>query len=177
VEIEQATGQRRCSECHEEKHLEDYHRDKHGRLGRAYACKVCVRRRKAAQMAARRAADPEKYREISRRFSQKPEAKERRRAVYAADPEPIRAQNARGRTRRAAAEGTFTTDEWLALLEMYGHRCLACGSDGPLEPDHIIPLTWGGTNWITNIQPLCRKCNGSKGNRHATDYRLTALAG
>jgi 5-methylcytosine-specific restriction endonuclease McrA len=33
-----------------------------------------------------------------------------------------------------------------------------------------VPLLSGGTDDITNIQPLCAKCNSRKGIAH-TDYR------
>lgn len=65
--------------------------------------------------------------------------------------------------KRRQAPGTFTADEWIALLERYDYRCLACGRDGvPLTIDHIIPLSKGGMNIISNIQPLCWECNQSK---------------
>ncbi|MFC7721062.1 HNH endonuclease signature motif containing protein [Nonomuraea recticatena] len=123
-------------------------------------------------MAKRRAADPEKHREIVRRQQQRPDWNERRRAAYAANPDRVRVKNARARARRANAEGTFTDEEWLAVVAHYENGCVACRAVGPLEPDHVVPLTWGGSNWISNIQPLCRSCNASKCNRHATDYRL-----
>jgi 5-methylcytosine-specific restriction endonuclease McrA len=37
------------------------------------------------------------------------------------------------------------------------------GCDGPLQADHIIPLSMGGTRGIENYQVLCRKHNISKG--------------
>lgn len=81
------------------------------------------------------------------------------------------------RAKRLDAEGSYTTQEWIALKEQYGNRCLRCHKhqfelDRVLEQDHIIPITKGGTNWITNIQPLCHDCNGMgcKGTQ-TIDYR------
>lgn len=33
------------------------------------------------------------------------------------------------------------------------------------EPDHILPVSRGGTDTLDNIRILCRRCNQSKGNR------------
>jgi 5-methylcytosine-specific restriction protein A len=34
-----------------------------------------------------------------------------------------------------------------------------------LTIDHRIPVSKGGTNDIDNLQAMCSKCNGAKGNR------------
>jgi len=60
------------------------------------------------------------------------------------------------------------------MCELYGNRCLACGDTGvALEADHVVPLTRGGTDGISNIQPLCESCNRRK-LVGTTGYRLNA---
>jgi 5-methylcytosine-specific restriction endonuclease McrA len=52
------------------------------------------------------------------------------------------------------------------LVELYGEKCYMCGrSDVPLEIEHIIPLSAGGTNDITNLRLICPKDNAFKGNK------------
>lgn len=70
--------------------------------------------------------------------------------------------------------GEFTGAQWSAIKELFGHRCLACDKREPdikLSPDHVIPISKGGKNCVSNIQPLCRKCNRIKSDK-ITDYRL-----
>lgn len=43
--------------------------------------------------------------------------------------------------------------------------CVKCGDDKKLSVDHIIPISKGGNDCITNKQTLCIKCNSSKHNR------------
>ena len=72
------------------------------------------------------------------------------------------------RNRRACklkAEGSFTAEEFQALCEKAGNRCLCCGSSGALTADHIVPLSRGGSNNIENIQPLCQSCNSKKSTK------------
>lgn len=47
-------------------------------------------------------------------------------------------------------------------------RCTYCGvpgTDAELEIDHIIPVSKGGSNHMSNLTTSCRKCNQSKGNK------------
>ena len=46
-----------------------------------------------------------------------------------------------------------------------GGRCMECAALDYLEFDHLIPVAKGGSNTVNNIQLLCRRCNGSKGDR------------
>jgi len=49
-------------------------------------------------------------------------------------------------------------------------RCAKCGTGFHLTIDHVTPKSWGGSDEPGNLQWLCRSCNSSKGNRHATRY-------
>jgi 5-methylcytosine-specific restriction endonuclease McrA len=76
--------------------------------------------------------------------------------------------------RRALAYGYsgehFTGAQWEALVRRHA-ACLRCGTDYvSLTADHVVPLCKGGANDITNIQPLCLRCNSQKGAAE-TDYR------
>lgn len=76
--------------------------------------------------------------------------------------------NSKRRTLLLNADGTHTAIEWQELKSKYNHICPACGKREPeikISEDHIIPLTKGGTNFISNIQPICRNCNSKKHTR------------
>lgn len=52
-------------------------------------------------------------------------------------------------------------------------RCNRCGhtveDDGvKLVVDHVIPRRWGGSDDISNLQPLCEECNGGKKDYYGT---------
>jgi len=75
--------------------------------------------------------------------------------------------------KRRGATGTHSLDEWKRLKERYGYICLCCKKREPevkLTKDHVIPLSKGGTNDISNIQPLCNSCNLRKFTK-TEDYR------
>ena len=74
-------------------------------------------------------------------------------------------QNNQRRALKLNAPGQHTQGEWETLKTQYGHRCPSCLRTAPeivLTEDHIIPLSKGGSNYIENIQPLCRSCNSKK---------------
>lgn len=78
------------------------------------------------------------------------------------------------RARKANSDGKHTIEEFKQLCSYYGNICLCCGKAKKLTEDHIIPLSKGGDNWLSNIQPLCHSCNSRKRNTHYTDYRKTS---
>ena len=52
------------------------------------------------------------------------------------------------------------------LLEKWGRKCTYCGQENiPLQIEHIIPKSKGGSNRISNLAIACKKCNQKKGNQ------------
>ena len=73
---------------------------------------------------------------------------------------PLKSQEYNNK-RRVRGGRSFTSDELEILISLYPF-CLKCGTDKQLEVDHIVPLSKGGSNIITNLQMLCKSCNRSK---------------
>lgn len=59
------------------------------------------------------------------------------------------------------------------LLEKWGHRCAYCdASDVPLEIDHVVPRSKGGSNRVSNLVIACHDCNQRKGNMSIKDFLI-----
>ena len=57
------------------------------------------------------------------------------------------------------------------LLEKFQRKCAYCGKkDIPLEIEHIVPRSRGGSNRISNLTISCRACNQKKGNQTADEF-------
>lgn len=57
------------------------------------------------------------------------------------------------------------------LLEKWGRKCAYCGAEHlPLQIEHIIPRSRGGSNRVSNLTLACASCNLDKGNRTAEEY-------
>lgn len=86
-------------------------------------------------------------------------------------PDVIAHLKARRYARERGAEGNHSLSEWENLKKSFKYKCAFCSEQKPLTKDHIVPLSKGGTDYITNIQPLCRNCNSKKHNK--TDFQFS----
>ncbi len=93
------------------------------------------------------------------------------------DKKHMRELDRRGNNKRRAlkkqTDSFYILGEWELLKKQYGYRCPVCNRKEPeitLTIDHIIPLSKGGSNYIENIQPLCKPCNSKK---HTGIFRIT----
>lgn len=51
------------------------------------------------------------------------------------------------------------------VRERDGYACVLCGSRERLEVDHIVRYIDGGSNEMSNLRLLCRKCHGKRSRR------------
>jgi 5-methylcytosine-specific restriction endonuclease McrA len=187
-----------CSKCGIDKSADSFHKRKGGVLGRRAACKDCMQKYFAKpenrEIAKKRAAkwiqdNPEKYSKTRSQYRQNnKEAIKQSDAIWRLtnpgkkrssdrnwqrnNPEKIAAVGHRRRTAIRGQKEHFTAQEFIDLCEYYQNTCLACGrNDVPMTVDHVVPVVYNGSNTIDNIQPLCKKCNCSKGTK-TIDYRV-----
>lgn len=147
---------------------------------KAYAREWLKRFPEKARAAARKwnHANPEKRREMQRaRRARDPERfNAALRAYHASHPEVVRAKRIGYSARRANAHGSFSGREWKELVLHYRGRCGYCGVEASLQADHRIPLSRGGTNYISNIMPACARCNTRKARSTESEFRRRLLS-
>ena len=173
---------KQCSICREEKSFSCFSADRNRKGGLAGECRECRatryrenRAKEIARAKAWQAANPDRVTQNNAAYygrNVQSEA-ERNTRWRQQNPEGKAAIDARRRTRKTEAGGSFSAAEWRQLKAGYGNCCLCCGISGEnatLAADHVIPVALGGTSNIENIQPLCRSCNSRKKDT-VVDYR------
>ena len=57
------------------------------------------------------------------------------------------------------------------LLEKWQRKCVYCGKiDTPLQIEHIVAKSRGGTDRVSNLCLACEKCNQKKGNQAVEEF-------
>lgn len=185
------SAKKQCTKCKEWKLAtpEYFSRNKGHKGGLNSQCKICVKLyqdtigpKKVEAMRKRRALYPEKVKSIDQKYrDESPKYREWKNNYKETNavnqsryrkkhPGKVIAQYQLRRARIAGCEGSYTSQEWEYLCELFDYRCLCCGEQKPLTVDHVIPISKGGRNSIDNLQPLCLECNLRKATK-VIDYR------
>ena len=122
--------------------------------------------------------NPEKYRAYAIKSSKKEGAKEKKKIYFSEwskkNRDLLKVKEDKRRALEYNAEGSHTAQEVKSLLEVQNYKCLNCKccikERSSRHLDHIMPLALGGSNYITNLQWLCKSCNMSKNAKHPIDW-------
>lgn len=116
-----------------------------------------------------RERNKEKERERHKKYLEENKDKilARQKAYRDLNKEKIRAKHANRRAKLKSAEGKHTEKDIKRILSMQNNCCAGCKCKlGDYHVDHITPISKGVSNWPSNLQILCQKCNL---NKHAKD--------
>lgn len=179
----------RCDSCRRERERQR-ERSRHRPEKREYDRKRYQRdaERVKARVRAYREANPEKIRERKRRdvrenrervratqrrwrAANAEKMREFRRQWAQAHPEKARQYANERRARKARAKGAHSEAEFAALVEWCEGRCAYCGQvvASPTR-DHLVPLSRGGTDSLSNLVPACKPCNSRKGTKTVEEF-------
>lgn len=184
---------KKCTKCRETKSVEQFSKDKSRRDGFQDQCKTCCkdyRQSKKGKQARSRYLKSEKGKRSIQQYNQSEKRKQSARQYGRSEKgrqsqkrfrqsekgqQSRRKDNVIRRTNESQSGGFYTPFEWHNLCKFYNFYCLRCNRQFLFEKltiDHIKPVSKGGSSFIFNIQPLCNRCNNSKGDKEI-DYRPT----
>lgn len=156
-----------CNQCGREypATAEYWHKTKGGALGLRSDCKSC----RCKTVTEYRKNNPEKVRDTLYRSRKKHAAahKERYRRYAKNNIDKLRAKTRNRGAKRRNAPGSHTADELQEQYQRQKGRCYYCKSklNNVYHADHVVPISKGGSNYISNIVCACPSCNMSKGSK------------
>ena len=151
---------KRCSKCGVSKDAAEFYTDQAKKDRLSSACKACMKARTRAW----RKNNPERRRAgvkcwvinnitqvrmYTRRWNEENASIKR---AHCARRRALKASAPQGDPKEAAAFAEILREG----------ICELCGSHGPIEIDHIVPLSTGGEHGWENFAGLCKSCNASK---------------
>lgn len=184
---------RTCTNCGDEKPLNDFFRHKASRGGYLSRCKTCVKAdnqayyrknrsriidQQRAYVRANAELTQERHRSAHQRRRQDPEWVEKQREYNRnygrANPKKrLEAQRRRLQRIANAPVSDFTKKQWESLKRVYRNRCAYCSRElGKLHTDHVIPLFHRGEHSARNIVPSCGPCNMKKRTRTDMPFQV-----
>jgi 5-methylcytosine-specific restriction endonuclease McrA len=134
-----------CSTCKEYKPTTEYSPTSQGKYKLYASCKACKNTRVKAGYT------PGKNKHL-----------------YAKDPDKFIVATRNNQAKRLGIPGVITLEYWLSIKT----KCYYCGTtEYPLQVDHVVPLSKGGTNEESNIVAACEFCNRAKNDHSEAEYR------
>lgn len=180
--VSSALAVKYCARCNQSKPVSEFNKCSSRYDGLQGYCRLCKKQMYVENAPADRERRHDYYQgragELRAKQQRWRDANKERHCQYSrqwfrANPGKHRANVERRLGRIIAAGEAFDRIQWVALCNKFDWTCLCCGLKEPeivLTPDHVIPLSRGGGNDISNIQPLCLYCNKKKHTKHV-DYR------
>lgn len=74
--------------------------------------------------------------------------------------------------RAVGAAGSYRWVDFIGIHLAMGRRCAYCTQPivGQPEPDHVVPLSRGGWNDVSNLLPACGACNAHKNDMTPVEW-------
>lgn len=99
--------------------------------------------------------------------------REENRIYLKKNPEINRTKSRNYHARKHKAQGTHTLEQVRTLYKKQRGRCFYCNTklNDKYHADHVMPISRGGSNYISNIVVACSVCNESKGGKLLHEWR------
>lgn len=93
-------------------------------------------------------------------------------STYCSEACSKRVSRRRRRAREHDAPGSFTLTQVIHQYIKQGSVCAycRCAVNGLPDPEHVVPLSRGGRNDMSNLVAACRPCNTDKGDLTLTEW-------
>jgi hypothetical protein len=178
---------KQCSQCREIKNIDQFFNRKQSPDGLTPHCKQCgisaTRKWKKSNRQAVRVSGKRSYSKNKKVLLEKQKIWRKENPVRAAEiRKKWRVSNRSKCANYQLIRRTQKRENGVFLIlphelnRLYSSPCQICGTRKNITVDHVIPIRQGGRHSIGNLQPMCKPCNSSKGNKLMVEWRVRRSA-